>query len=109
MNYNLKKIKVSGEFLMNPNEQFIKSADIIWQEIHGEYVLLDPKRSKTHSLNDTAFALWNSFENAASVVEVSRKMAMDFECDFETILSHSNDLTLQFFQKGLIFKKNESI
>lgn len=92
---------------MSLNLVYTTNKSILWQEVHGEYVLLDPISSKTHELNELAFFIWNNFSKDASIEFITQEVLQEYDIDEENATKDTRLVTERFLESGIITRVNE--
>lgn len=57
------------------SRHWIRSSDIVWEELDGEAVLVSPSAKRTWVLNPTASALWKSCDGCTPLESIARNLA----------------------------------
>jgi thiol-disulfide isomerase/thioredoxin len=87
---------IEEDFVPNPKD------DVVGLEMDGEAVLIVDGTWSTHWLNQISTVVWNSFDGASSVKELSADLARTFGADPEVVLKDVLDVTRQFGMAGLL-------
>lgn len=82
-----------------------KHQDVIWREVDGETVLLNPISGRYFGLNRVACSFWSKVDGIASVEEIIEQMLAEYEVERD-ILSHDiRELIAELTQYELLTVK----
>ena len=59
----------------------VPAPDMVWREVGGEMVLLDPNQNKIMGLNGTGGEVWNALDGTRTLAEVASLLAARFDKD----------------------------
>lgn len=63
----------------------IRSEDIVWRNLDGEAVLLNPKSGKYFGMNAVGCSFWEKIDGARSLSEIIDLLFADYEVERETL------------------------
>ncbi len=78
------------------------SEDLIVRKFSNTYFLLDSKREKLHSLNETAGFIFSQMLKGKKKEEIAEKMCMEYEVDKKTALGDIEEFMSVMSEKGII-------
>jgi len=70
----------------------IKNQDVIWREVDGETVLLNPITGRYFGLNKVACSFWNKVDGKATVDEIIDQMLEEYEVEREVLARDIGEL-----------------
>lgn len=77
----------------NPMERVPKkNPDIIWKNVKGEIVLLNPVSGKYYGLNKVGCAFWEKVDGKRSLSEIASLLLEDFNVEKERLVKDIEDL-----------------
>ncbi len=76
--------------------------DVLVEELDGEAILSDPTDGAAHRLNQTALAVWNKLDGAATTREIAEGLTQTYEVEFEDALDHVEELLVLFAELNLL-------
>jgi hypothetical protein len=69
-----------------------KNPDIIWKNVKGEIVLLNPVSGKYYGLNKVGCAFWEKIDGKRSLSEITSSLLEDFNVEKERLVKDIEDL-----------------
>ncbi len=75
--------------------------DIVWREVAGEMVLLDPEGSVIMGLNGTGGRVWSLLDGRMSLQEIAKTLANEFEINAEVALEDALAFSKVLLARGL--------
>lgn len=69
-----------------------KNPDIIWKNVKGEIVLLNPVSGKYYGLNKVGCAFWEKVDGKRSLSEITSSLLEDFNVEKERLVKDIEDL-----------------
>jgi hypothetical protein len=69
-----------------------KNPDIIWKNVKGEIVLLNPVSGKYYGLNKVGCAFWEKVDGKRSLSEITSLLLEDFNVEKERLVKDIEDL-----------------
>jgi hypothetical protein len=79
-----------------------KNPAIIWKNVQGETVLLNPISGKYYGLNRVGCAFWEKADGTRSLSEIAGLLHEEFNADRERILNDLEDLMKTLADSGLV-------
>ncbi len=70
---------------VNLKARVSRSSESIWRVIEGEVVILTPKNSTIHVLNEVGTRIWELIDEPIGVEELVSKIISEYEVDEETV------------------------
>ncbi len=70
---------------VNLKARVSRSSESIWRVIEGEVVILTPKNSTLHVLNEAGTRIWELIDEPIGVEELVSKIISEYEVDEETV------------------------
>jgi len=69
-----------------------KNPDIIWKNVKGEIILLNPVSGKYYGLNKVGCAFWEKVDGKRSLSEITSLLLEDFNVEKERLVKDIEDL-----------------
>ena len=69
-----------------------KNPDIIWKNVKGEIVLLNPVSGKYYGLNKVGCAFWEKVDGKRNLSEITSSLLEDFNVEKERLVNDIEDL-----------------
>ena len=85
---------------MNPFPK--RNPKLAWREIDGEAVIISPKDSHVHELNETASLIWTNADGKHSVDEIVGVIAARYEVPLVEAKADVDELIEVLSAKGLL-------
>jgi hypothetical protein len=79
-----------------------KNPDIIWKNLKGETVLLNPATGSYYGLNRVGCSFWEKADGSRSMAEIEALMFQEFEVEKERLSRDLADLIKSLSEKGLV-------
>ena len=79
-----------------------KNPDIIWKNIRGESVLLNPMTGKYYGLNKVGCSFWEKIDGARTLSDITTLMLEEFNVTRETLLKDLEDLMKKLIENNII-------
>ena len=79
-----------------------KNPDIIWKNVKGETVLLNPFSGKYYGLNKVGCAFWEKVDGKRNLSEIATLLLSEFNVEKETLLKDIDDLMKTLTENKLI-------
>ena len=79
-----------------------KNPDIIWKNVKGETVLLNPQSGKYYGLNKVGCAFWEKVDGKKNVAEIAALLLEDFSVEKEILLKDLEDLLKTLTDNNII-------
>lgn len=79
-----------------------KNPDIIWKNVRGETVLLNPESGKYYGLNKVGCAFWEKVDGKKSVSEIADLLLDEFSVEKDRLLKDLEDLLTTLTENNLI-------
>jgi len=79
-----------------------KNPDIIWKNLKGETVLLNPITGKYYGLNSVGCAFWEKADGCRSMAEIETLMLQEFNVEQERLSRDLGDLIKTLSENGLV-------
>ncbi|MGI6467583.1 MAG: PqqD family protein [Syntrophomonadaceae bacterium] len=70
----------------------IKNQDVIWREVDGETVLLNPVTGRYFGLNKVACSFWNKVDGKTTIDEIIDQMLEEYEVEREVLARDIEEL-----------------
>jgi hypothetical protein len=75
---------------------------IIWKDIQGESVLLNPENGRYYGLNKVGRAFWEKADGSRSLTEISDLLLTEFEVERPRLMKDLDALMETLTENGLI-------
>jgi exosome complex RNA-binding protein Rrp42 (RNase PH superfamily) len=75
---------------------------VVWTEIDGEVVVVDPRLEEVHLLSETAAILWQLLDGEASIQEIADDVADAFEIPIEQAVRDVSEFAELMNQRSLV-------
>jgi hypothetical protein len=79
-----------------------KNPDIIWKNVRGETVLLNPESGKYYGLNKVGCAFWEKADGKKTVSEIATLLLDEFSVEKEILLKDLEDLIKSLTENKLL-------
>lgn len=79
-----------------------KNPDIIWKNVRGETVLLNPTSGKYYGLNKVGCAFWEKVDGKRAMPEIADLLLAEFTVEREELLQDLEDLLKALTENNLI-------
>ncbi|MCK5069138.1 MAG: PqqD family protein [Desulfocapsa sp.] len=91
--------------MIDKNQVFLLSTDVLSQEIDGESVLLDMKSENYFGLNEVGSKVLTSLKDGASLDQLVASLLDTYEVETKELETDISELLLQLLDAGLITPK----
>ncbi len=81
---------------------FRKNPDIIWKEVDGEIVLLNPKTGSCFGLQAVGASFWELADGSRSLDEIIRSLLEEYAVEETTLTDDIRELVAKMTEKKLI-------
>jgi len=85
-----------------------KNPALAWREIDEETVIISPKDSLMHELNDTGSFLWKNIDGRRSVAELAELLVATYEVTPEVALADTQALLEEMSARKLVMPAQET-
>ncbi len=92
--------------MINRNQIFLLSKDVLSQEIDGEAVLLDMKSECYFGLNEVGSKILATLQKGATLDYLVSSLQGDYEVDKDTLEADISVLLSELLEAGLIFPES---
>ena len=82
-----------------------KNPDIIWKDVKGETILLNPVSGKYFGLNKVGRAFWEKIDGARSLPDIAELLLKDFDVEKERLLKDLENLIVYLKKRNRIRKE----
>jgi len=79
-----------------------KNPDIIWKNVRGETVLLNPTSGKYYGLNKVGCAFWEKVDGTKAMPEIADLLLEEFTVERKRLLKDLEDLLKTLTENNLI-------
>ena len=79
-----------------------KNPDIIWKNVRGETVLLNPTSGKYYGLNKVGCAFWEKVDGKKAMPEITDLLLAEFTVERERLLQDLEDLLKTLTENNII-------
>lgn len=79
-------------------------SDILWREVDGEVVLLDPSRGRYYGIEGTGVRIWHLLQRKIPFSRLLDELREEFEVDEETLKKDLRDFLSKLTHAGLLTK-----
>jgi hypothetical protein len=79
-----------------------KNPDIIWKDVKGETILLNPISGKYFGLNKVGRAFWEKIDGARTLPDIAELLLKDFNVEKERLLKDLENLIATLQENNLI-------
>ena len=79
-----------------------KNPDIIWKNLKGETVLLNPATGSYYGLNRAGCSFWEKADGYRSIAEIESLMLEEFNVERERLAKDLSDLIKTLSENGLV-------
>ncbi|PKN51757.1 MAG: PqqD family protein [Deltaproteobacteria bacterium HGW-Deltaproteobacteria-13] len=79
-----------------------KNPDIIWKNVRGEIVLLNPVTGKYYGLNKVGCAFWEKIDGTKSLSDISALLLDEFNVEKERLLKDLEALIKTLTENKLV-------
>jgi hypothetical protein len=79
-----------------------KNPDIIWKDVKGETILLNPVSGKYFGLNKVGCAFWEKIDDKRNLSEIAELLLKDFNVEKERLLKDIGDLIKTLVENHLV-------
>ena len=79
-----------------------KNPDIIWKNVRGETVLLNPESGKYYGLNKVGCAFWEKVDGKKTVAEIATLLLEEFDVEKETLIKDLEELMANLIANNLL-------
>jgi hypothetical protein len=78
------------------------NADVVFQEIEGEVVLVDLGTNRIYALNETGARLWTLLDAGYDPLRIRHELEREFDVDPEELEQQINSLLDDLAREGLV-------
>jgi hypothetical protein len=82
--------------------KFKVAGHVAWRRVGEEVVVLDLNSSTYYSLNETGAAMWELFAKSASLEEVAKRVAEDYDAAADKVKKDADGLLKRFCKAHLL-------
>ena len=79
-----------------------KNPDIIWKNVRGETVLLNPESGKYYGLNKVGCAFWEKADGKKTVSEIATLLLDEFSVEKERLIKDLEELMTSLIANNLL-------
>ncbi|HUN54994.1 MAG TPA: PqqD family protein [Smithella sp.] len=79
-----------------------KNPDIIWKDVKGETILLNPINGKYFGLNKVGCVFWEKIDGVRSLPDIAELLLGDFNVEKERLLKDLEDLIKTLQENNLV-------
>lgn len=80
---------------------------LVWEEVNGDLVVLDPKQGKYFNLNKTASEIWKSLKKPLTEEKIVNKLHLKYKREGrEKIVREVKECLVRLFKYKVIDKAN---
>lgn len=87
---------------VNLKARVSRSSESVWRVIEGEVVILTPKNSTLHVLNELGSRIWELIDEPIGVEELVSKIMAEYEVDEETAKNDTLDFLSSLAEIGVL-------
>ncbi len=85
-----------------------KNPLLAWREIDGETVIISPRESVLHELNETGSFLWRQIDGRRSTAELAELLAAEYEVAAGEALADTEALLQELAARRLLLRAGET-
>ena len=82
--------------------QWVRSKDVVWDEIDGEAVLVSTSEQKTWVLNATASIIWKCCDGSISIETIAKRIASECGREASRVKAELGDFCREMELRGLL-------
>jgi hypothetical protein len=79
-----------------------KNQDVIWREVDGETVLLNPVTGRYFGLNRVACSFWNKVDGKTTLEQIIEQLLEEYEVEREVLSQDIRDLAAALAEYQLL-------
>jgi hypothetical protein len=98
----------SGRGCLTMEEVFGKSSNIVWREVQGEAVLLNPENGRYFGLNSVGCSFWEKVDGTRTVNEIIDLLMEEYEVAKDILAADIKRLVNNMSQNGILIIKGET-
>jgi hypothetical protein len=83
----------------------VKNSDIVWRNVGGETVLLDPQSGRYFGLNAVGCAFWEKIDGRISLADVVDLLLLEYEVERSVLEADIGELADALAANGLLTMK----
>lgn len=81
---------------------------ILWRELDGEAVLLNPEGGYSYSLNQVGTLIWSLLDGAHTSADIARAICEDYEVEYEQALQDVDQILVDLLENHLVQDTSET-
>lgn len=87
---------------MTPGNAVQARTDLLWNEVDGETVVLDPSRKRYFGIEGVGVAIWRQLQSRTTEPQILRKVLDEFDVEEETLRRHLRSFLEQLSDADLL-------
>ena len=84
----------------------LRKTNVLWRELDGEAILLDPKQGCTYHLNNVGTLIWKMLDGQHTADDIAKAVCESYEVEYEQALQDIERLLNELRSNNLL---NESV
>jgi hypothetical protein len=89
--------------------KWVRSSDVVWEEIDGEAVIVKPSTKRTWVFNTTAAYIWKYCDGHGNLDDVARQLASSCGRELRQIRTEIKEFCQQLEEIGLIVENSAPV
>ncbi len=85
----------------------VKNPDVVWRDLEGEGVLLNPVDGKYFGLNAVGLSVWDKMDGKSSLDEIAARLLEEYNVERPVLESDIKELAGRMADCGLITLTNQ--
>lgn len=87
---------------MGNEETFQARADILWREVDGEVVALDPVSKRYFGMEGSGVKIWQAIQEKMTLESLLEKLSLEFDVESETLQKDLRQFLVQLSRSKLL-------
>ncbi|TET32105.1 MAG: PqqD family protein [Planctomycetota bacterium] len=85
-------------------KRYKQNPDVAWRTLEGKSVLVNLENQTTLMLNEVGSRVWEMFENAHTIEEVTGQIVADFDAPEYDVKKDVEEFTAELLEKRLLLE-----
>ena len=80
----------------------VRDEDIVWRNLDGEAVLLNPQSGKYYGMNTVGCSFWEKIDGTRTLSDIVDLLLEEYDVERETLVSDINELAANLEKSNII-------
>ena len=83
-------------------DMLLRNSSVLWRELDGEAILLNPKEGCSYNLNNVGTLIWKMLDGEHSIDDIAQAICEYYEVEYDQALQDMSQLLNELRENNLV-------